>query len=272
MSAGLADYFFHPAVLDACFQAIGCPTGVTLRTAYLPVSIDRVAMSGRPEAAVWSHVRVDRLDGSRLRATLRVLDAGGAEIARVDGLACQAIDARAAAEPLSLASTLYAYSWLPTAGPSPAACRPARRTDPRALVSAARRFIERGTPPPAPAGIDDFLAAHVENALVDLGWPFGARRFTAGQACETLRLAAGAAPLLEGALRALAGGGGAAPAGGRWRLARTPRRRPTQERFAALVRRAPGLLAELTLLDCGGIQPGAGAAGRADAVRGALPA
>jgi acyl transferase domain-containing protein len=91
---GLADvprYRMHPALLDACLQAIAAALPDDGDPApYLPLALDGFRLHRPPEGALWSHVRVDLPAAPRpatLRADVRILDDEGQTVARVDGLA-----------------------------------------------------------------------------------------------------------------------------------------------------------------------------------------
>src|SRR5581483_10133540 len=54
-------YSMHPAVLDACFQALIATDPFGLRgvgEAFMPVGIERVRVFARPQGKMWSHARL----------------------------------------------------------------------------------------------------------------------------------------------------------------------------------------------------------------------
>jgi NADPH:quinone reductase-like Zn-dependent oxidoreductase/acyl carrier protein len=250
----LVDYRFHPALFDACFQAIVCPASVSPGTTYLPITVECVTVGARPGEWVQSHARVTHIGGDRLRATLHVLDAGGAPIAVVEGLECQAMEARTAAEPLSLSSLLYAYSWQRKRRDDPVAAvpRPVRRPALHELVTDAQQSLKRFAVGPPLPDLDDLCSAYLANSVVELGWPIGTGAFTTGDACRALGIPDDLDPVMSGVLDLLAARGSLKRVRDGWQFSRPPRYRPTQALWRSLVQRAPGLLAELTVLHRGG--------------------
>ncbi len=112
-SQGTDGYRVHPALLDACFQALGGaltrgdgPAGV-----YLPLSLERVGLHARAEADVWSHVRIRpeaAASGETVVADIWVLDEAGQAVAQVEGLRL----ARATPEALRRVTEPSVDEWL----------------------------------------------------------------------------------------------------------------------------------------------------------------
>ena len=97
--AGEHPHLAHPAVLDACFQAIGVAlatkfsAGNAVRMAYLPVAIERVRLRRPIGSEVSSHVQV-HLDpqGLEYSADLAVFAADGEPALEVTGLRMQGVE------------------------------------------------------------------------------------------------------------------------------------------------------------------------------------
>src|SRR5438034_2257029 len=86
-------FHFHPALLDACFQAIGA--GISERhandrdTVYLITGVDRIRVVQTPGRSVWAHVRVSPSTDAKpetFAGDIRLQDELGVLIAEVDGL------------------------------------------------------------------------------------------------------------------------------------------------------------------------------------------
>lgn len=111
--AEAADYQFHPALLDCCFQCIvgalppdgeGAPIGGL----YLPVYIERVRFFSRPADCVWTHVQLRRFNQTSVEADIRVFDEQGACLVEIEGFHCQAVEGYRAESP---ADWFYETRW-----------------------------------------------------------------------------------------------------------------------------------------------------------------
>jgi len=84
------NYTIHPALMDACFQALGAVLGsVDDRETYLPVGIGRLHVSAKVPEEVWSHARLDRRDDGGKDthfASMRLCTLDGEPIVSVEGL------------------------------------------------------------------------------------------------------------------------------------------------------------------------------------------
>jgi NADPH:quinone reductase-like Zn-dependent oxidoreductase/SAM-dependent methyltransferase len=242
VAASLADYLFHPAVLDACFQTLlgALPAGEG--TLYLPARVDRICVR-RPlqelaaETACprvfWTHARQRELSEGRLTGDLNLCDAGGAVLVEVVGLHCRALGGGRPDGLRRLRECLQQEQWLlqqlPGEPPMPT---PAwRLPDPQTLAAAVR---------PATAALVqqfDLLRQHREavrrdNALATvyfvatcrrLGWDFAAgRRHTTHELLERLRVIPAYHRLFHRFLERLAGQGILRQIGEAWEVVRTP--------------------------------------------------
>ncbi len=174
LRADLARYEFHPAVLDACLQALIGGADFPESKSYLPVSIDRLRVFGRPGVSLWSYVREARIRGEVLEASIRVLDGRGQLLAEIEGLRCQGVEDKKLAETGDLDSMFYRFSWTPAEAAE--AARPAGafegRLDTREVLeelSARAANIDFSAVPP---DLDRLAVAHAVNALLDLGWNY----------------------------------------------------------------------------------------------------
>ncbi|HZU68918.1 MAG TPA: type I polyketide synthase [Ktedonobacteraceae bacterium] len=89
----IEQYYIHPALLDACFQAVEASllkTGdESEKPVYLPLSIDSIHFYERPGTRVWCHVNVrdaSNQKSSMLVVDMRIADENGQAIASIQGL------------------------------------------------------------------------------------------------------------------------------------------------------------------------------------------
>ena len=180
-------YCFHPALLDACVQALvgAFPDGGD-EPIYMPIGIGAVQVFGEPGSRLWSHARVQR-PGSAETATGEVVvyrESDGALVARLGDIALKRADpevlARAAAGGSAAAGWLYEVVWEQQAldAQAPAAV-PAV-----ALVSLVEPLAARLPELSAEHGfaayaeleprLDAAVSAYVVEALESLGWSWTA--------------------------------------------------------------------------------------------------
>ncbi|MDJ1183275.1 type I polyketide synthase [Roseofilum casamattae] len=115
LRADLKDYYIHPALLDAAFQAIGQALenkapGMT----YLPIGIEQLALYHHPGAAVWA---VAHIDSATLKGDITLVDASGTVLVAVQGLSLVATTASALLRTLQpgLKDWYYQIDWKPAA-------------------------------------------------------------------------------------------------------------------------------------------------------------
>ncbi|MBI5563326.1 MAG: type I polyketide synthase [Chloroflexi bacterium] len=112
-------YRFHPAVLDACWQAIGAafliesdPNGDAI---YLPIGCDCINVLRSPAGEVWSHATVLAANGTNreiISADLHVFDASDQLIAEVRGLHFKRAPREALlSRPVNFDDWLYQIEW-----------------------------------------------------------------------------------------------------------------------------------------------------------------
>ncbi|MBE9080311.1 SDR family NAD(P)-dependent oxidoreductase, partial [Romeria aff. gracilis LEGE 07310] len=105
--AQVSEYQLHPALLDACFQAVlaALPTPM----ACVPVRLKRLRLYRSPGSQLWSHVRLQS-QAESVTADVTLLDAAGAVIGEVNGLVAQPM-ALAPAEVPDWQHWLYQVDW-----------------------------------------------------------------------------------------------------------------------------------------------------------------
>ena len=92
-----ADYVVHPAVLDACSQAItgAIPAGDKYdgdTGVYLPVELAKVHVLGSPTGRLWSHARIVEKDEKNIISEVRVYDEQGNLLVEMLGFRSQRVD------------------------------------------------------------------------------------------------------------------------------------------------------------------------------------
>ena len=252
LRAGLTSYEFHPAVLDACLQALIGSVAFPESKSYLPVSIDRLRFFGRPEASLRSHVREARIRGDVLEASIRVLDGQGRILAEIDGIRCQGVEDKKLAEPAAVDGMFYRFRWAPAEpveGAPPAGAFEGR-LDTRGVLeelSACAGAIEF---PAVPPDLDKLAEAHAVNALLDLGWGYSpGDRVTREEMAASLSLARPAAPSPGNLFAILLKSGIISENGGRCQVLTPIARADTGELFARVFAERPAWQSVTLALD-----------------------
>jgi acyl transferase domain-containing protein len=95
MALDTEDYWFHPAILDACLHVIAALPEANQPETLVPVAVERFEVLGRPGRRVWSHAALRAAPGGPpfpgLLADMQVLDGDGRLIARFKGLQFRAL-------------------------------------------------------------------------------------------------------------------------------------------------------------------------------------
>ena len=133
-----ADFLFHPALLDACFQ-VAIPANPEFDTVvgglYLPIEIEQVRLYRRPGRRVWSHARLALTTAKTSVASFDIYDEEGGLLAEVRGLRTQRVSGGDAESRLD--DLAYAFEWQPrplAARGSPVALRGKTTGDGRAVA------------------------------------------------------------------------------------------------------------------------------------------
>jgi acyl transferase domain-containing protein/NADPH:quinone reductase-like Zn-dependent oxidoreductase/thioesterase domain-containing protein/acyl carrier protein len=176
------DYVFHPALLDACFQAfIG--TRVTAAAArpkddlFLPQSVRRIVLHGeRPPTRLWAHARLTEEDATSMAADIRVYDDHGRRVADILGFRLERVEQKRGAADVD--DWAYRFEWEPhrlrgSGVAGPCAWRPSAEVT-AAVRVAVPEVAERHAlaqyhgeyVPRARAAVGEL----VQNAFAELGW------------------------------------------------------------------------------------------------------
>ena len=173
LPADSGTYFLHPALFDAGLQAAAAllPAG---EQAYLPFEMGRVRLYRPLPGHFWSHVRrVNDSQGSSLRVDVRLLDENEAVLAEISGLTL--MKARFEGGPTDLDDSLYQVTWKPVQILSEA--QPPVHWSAEIAEHLQQKLAEISRDPQysvyqqqAVPRLDELCAAHIQNALLDLGW------------------------------------------------------------------------------------------------------
>ncbi len=91
------EYQIHPTVLDACFQVLVATDplrsagGGQART-YLPVGVDKIEVTTRPEGSMWAWARLEHRDESGAKGSIWLCDAAGHVAVSIEGFEVKALD------------------------------------------------------------------------------------------------------------------------------------------------------------------------------------
>ena len=182
VSAGLADYRFHPAVLDACFHVLMGAillegTGRADTGTYLPVHIGRLRVHRAPAPDdLWSYARLTSRSATGLTGDLSVFDADGRIVLEITGFRCQHVPEARAADDWS--RHIYETRWYAKSLPAQYTYRQAGDLpDPSRIVLSAPqtaalsvRFDRRRHYEEVEPRIEALCGAYALTALTQLGW------------------------------------------------------------------------------------------------------
>lgn len=254
-------YQVHPAMLDACLQALSLAMpawdGAAGRPLYLPVQIGRVRWVARPGRVVWSHAVLVQQGGRAITGDIRVLDEEGGVLLEIEGLRCQAVaGVRAGGDG---DGSLYALRWKPRPlGRFLGSCdflAPVSRVAERARGATDPAHLRRSGQPDIAeleSGIDGVCRAYFFHALEQMGCPIGRGALLGGDLAGRL----GIAPVHRGTfgclLDLLERDGFAHRAEGGLAISRDVAKTDPGDLARPILERFPGALAELTLIElCG---------------------
>ncbi|BBY90402.1 mycocerosic acid synthase [Mycobacterium gallinarum] len=114
ISDELADYRFHPALIDGAFQTLfGAPFLGQQENdePYLPTRIRRCSIYGRPDAHMTAHVDVVSATGEAVECDITITDQLGNTLAVIDGFVVQSLSASSRMSPAHIDKGLYELHW-----------------------------------------------------------------------------------------------------------------------------------------------------------------
>lgn len=117
VDAAMETYHLHPAILDACFQALIATVpdgdGGTAPGAYMPVGIDRICLRGRPSKGMWVHTRLTDQSADLVTGDFDLCDDDGAVVVEVRGVRAVALDQRTRGTAERVGDLFYDVQWQP---------------------------------------------------------------------------------------------------------------------------------------------------------------
>lgn len=113
-----AGYRIHPALLDACFQAVAAAIGPSAGGLLLPLRVARLRQIRPGRDARYCLVRVVKSEASAIEADLDVLDADGELVLQIAGLTMGSHESKAGERDRVLAERLLTVEWTPQPHPS----------------------------------------------------------------------------------------------------------------------------------------------------------
>ncbi len=114
LHASLGEYHFHPAVMDACFQAFKALQETEQRTTtdylFLPSAIRRVRLhQEQPPTHLWAHAKQTVADGNSLTCDIAVYDNTGRLVADILGFRVEPVEQKAGGDEIE--NCLYRFEW-----------------------------------------------------------------------------------------------------------------------------------------------------------------
>ncbi|MBV9279370.1 MAG: SDR family NAD(P)-dependent oxidoreductase [Chloroflexi bacterium] len=117
IAAEMAEYYLHPAILDACFQLLLAVEpaegdgGNRAANQYLPVGVGRIRVSGRPAPRMWAHARLVEYGAHALAGDISLLDDEGHVVIEIEGFRAQSLEGNESGSTHHLNEWLYHLAW-----------------------------------------------------------------------------------------------------------------------------------------------------------------
>jgi acyl transferase domain-containing protein len=254
---GMESYRLHPALLDACIQAVVALAPEDDHAAYLPVRVDRADFIHQPGARVFAHARLSKRGPDSMTVDCSVLDSAGGILARLQGLRLQRIAFSKEDEHEHL---LYRPRWEPRRWPGaraggalPTPTEVADAVAPE-LARLCERHARRDYYAKFVPACDALCEAYTVEALAQLGWTMKLGDIVGG--ASELRtgfgIVEGHSRLFARLLEFLEERGLLARFEDGWQVARPPDPTSSTELWRTLSRESPSQHAELLALSrCG---------------------
>ncbi|MGI9180313.1 MAG: acyltransferase domain-containing protein, partial [Longimicrobiaceae bacterium] len=257
LSGEVGAYRMHPALLDACLQAVGSALSGPATTTYLPLSFGQIRVRGRLDGILWSHaaLRPAVPGAATITADLRVFDENGHTQMEIEEISLRPVHGHALdSARTDLDDWLYDVVWEPQSRDTGDDVSGRRRLDELLEPAAAHAGALNDSPDAALLEalwpqLDRLSAAYAARALHELGWhPTHGEHVTEGNLRERLAIVGRYARMLGRLLEILAEDGVLAPENGGWRVARAPAYPEPEALLAELRARFPESAGELELL------------------------
>ncbi|HZR44713.1 MAG TPA: type I polyketide synthase [Ktedonobacteraceae bacterium] len=120
VEADLASYSFHPSLIDAAFQVLLTATRSVqtdsdqqIVTPYLPVSVDRIRIAGRPTKEMLAYAQLLKADNRIVVGNIQLVDTEGNLLAEIEGFQAQSLEASMSLALERVDRGLYELEWQP---------------------------------------------------------------------------------------------------------------------------------------------------------------
>ncbi len=113
--AGIEQFQFHPALLDACFQTLIFSAPAIHQggnTHLLPARIDRVKFFARPGNLVYCHAKLVTSSSHSITWNFQILDPVGRILAEIEGFRVQSVHRTGSSRSDGLGNWLYELKWI----------------------------------------------------------------------------------------------------------------------------------------------------------------
>lgn len=115
LKAEIQRYYFHPALLDSCFQvlltAFPLETIRANKTLYLPVQIERIRAYCAPQDQLWSHGRVTQCSPRMIEGDISIYNNDGTLVAEIERFRSQAMESGRVGAPDDINGWFYQVKW-----------------------------------------------------------------------------------------------------------------------------------------------------------------
>jgi acyl transferase domain-containing protein/acyl carrier protein len=283
LSAAIAGFHLHPAVMDSCLQLLGAslPQGGEEAhddNTYLMVGIDRYVLRQTPSTAFWCYARIrdTAAGGEVLTGDIFLLDDDGREIARLESVRLKRArrDALLRGARSDMDEWLYEVQWKP-ADDGHGASQTAIHLPPISLL--AEGVSDLAEPLAIEHDLDQYqrlisaleelATCYVWRAIESLGWrPRAGEMLSAGALASQLGIAPRHSRLFGRLLEMLGEDGALTQANGGWQVVRVPA--PSEPRtLASEIRvRYPQFDGEVAILEACGERLSGVLRGQVDAI------
>lgn len=266
IKADLAAFNFHPALLDACLQAIGplLPVSEKPRT-YLPQRIESFQIYSSPSDELWSHLTLRNTDGpvSEVIVDVEICEGSGTVVAELRGLVLRPASSEQSSvfAKDSIDKCLFAMDWeradlLPAVSsesaknshsPGQVAIALSSWCESKSESKEVREFLT------FLPGLESLCTNYFCRALQELGFKFvPGRTFTSAAEARELGILEKHHRLLDRIFEMLKEDGYLVREGSRWKVLKSPGLAYPEEECSSLLQRFPACAPELEMVSrCG---------------------
>ena len=277
MARSAGKYHFHPAILDACFQATHGTQNVGAQTEvpdyfFLPETIRRVQLyRDHLPATLYAHARQISDDGSAVVCDIRVYDDQGMPVGDVFGFRVAKVAHQRSDD--DVGNCLYQFQWEPRRlkgtgiegscqFPTVAELATANRQEVDDIYANhdLQQYQEDFLPP-----IERLVFQSIQNACLDLGWDYQVGDcFSTEEFLKAHEITDDQTQLAAAQLRWLAAEGKLVEEDGKWRVIRSLERADIAEPLEEIGRQFPRFNSDVALIQATAPNLAAVLAGRID--------